>query len=812
MAAFFHDLRHTGRIFRSAPAFTVTALLILALAIGVNTAMFSILNTWLFRPLHFPHADQLVIVLRRDLSRPASLPYFPFYRDQADWKGRLQSFQSYGGMFWRTFTMTGRGEAESFFGMIVTDGLFETLGRTAELGRVFTAADRAGPPVVVVSHDFWRRRLGGARDVIGRSLDLNGKVYQIVGVMPPSFSLRMENQATESEILALIQPGEPEYDGAGLGPLAIVARLKPGVSIAAAEAELSTLQTAIDARHPDLPRHMGVLLTGMRDDNLRFVRTSLVVLAGAVVFVLLIACANVAGLLLGRGSARRWELAVRSALGSGRARLVAQLLTESLVLAAAGGLAGVLVAYAAVRGFVALNPFDQLPPDSIAVDGRALAFAMALVLAATLLFGAAPALQASRVDLADFLKSRTAAGAPGIRSSRGALAVLQVALSLMLLSGAVLMGKTLLKIHSQPLGFRVDQLMVAQLTLPGHAYGSDALKRNRFYDALLARMAALPGVHSAAIGSVRPLALGPGVNMFVEGREERRDGALPDDHEQVVTPGYFDTLAIPTIEGRKFTDRDAPGSPQVAILSELAAQQLFPGADAIGRRIRIRKDAPWLNIVGVAGDIRTIFYNTLNPKLTPYVYVPARQASQPGFNPVGQDAYLFVRATSPVSMPILRREVDAIDRDVPVGELMSMNERVAKETSQPRMRAGILGGFAAVALLLAAIGIYGLIAQSVAQRTGEIGIRMALGARPGDVLVMVVRQALAIAAAGIALGVAGGLALARVLSGFLYGIAATDGVVYVAVAITVLLTASIAAYFPARRASQVDPLVALRDE
>ena len=795
-----------------APGFTITTVVILALAIGANTAMFSILNAWLLRPLHFPNANQLVIVLRRDLSRPNSLPYFPFYRDQADWRGRLRSFQSFGGMFWRTFTLTGRGEAESFFGMIVTNGLFETLGRTPELGRVFTSADRTGPPMVVVSYQFWQRRFGGTHDVIGRPLELNGKAYQIIGVMPESFSLRMENQATEPQIMALIQPGEPAYEGSGLGPLAIVGRLKPGVSIAAAEAELSSLQNAIDASYPDLPRHMGVLINGMRDDNIRFVRTSLVTLAGAVVFVLLTACANVAGLLLGRGSARRRELAVRSALGSGRARLVAQLLTESLVLAGAGGVAGVLVAYAAVRGFVALNPFDLLPPDAITVDGRVLAFALLLVLTTTLLFGAAPALQASRVDLADVLKSRTAAGAPGMRSGRGVLATLQVALSLMLLTGAFLMGKTLLTIRSQPLGFRIDQVTAAELTLPGRAYGSDARKLNRFYDSLLARITRLAGVQSAAIGSVRPLALGPGVNLAVEGREESGGRDLPAYHEQVVTPGYFDTLAIALIEGREFTDRDIAESSRVAILSELAARQLFPGNDPIGRRIRTRKDSSWLTIVGVVGDIRTIFYNTLDAKLTPFVYVPARQAEQLTFNPIGQDVFLFVRSAAPVSMTTIRREVDSIDRDVPVSELMTMSERVAKETSQPRMRTWILGGFAVIALALAAIGIYGLMAQNVAQRTGEIGIRMALGAQPGDVLGMVVRQALVIAGTGIALGLSAGLALARLLSGFLYGIAATDGAVYVVVAVTVLTAASIAAYVPARRASRVDPMVALRDE
>lgn len=813
LARLLTDLRHAGRLLRGAPAFSIATVAILALAIGINTAMFSIVNTWMFRPLHFADANQLVMVLRYDLEHPDGTPFFAFARDHAEWKGRLQSFQNFGGMFWRSFTLTGRGEAESFNGMILTDDLFPTLGSAAELGRVFNSADLSGPPVIVLSHSFWQQHFAGSRDVLGRELALNGKPYRIIGVMPPSFSLRMENQPFDPAILALIQPGDADYNATAMSPLAIIGRLKPGVSIDAAKAELSALQSKLDATHTGLPAHMGILIEKLRDDNMRFVRTSIFTLAGAVVFVLLIACANVAGLLLGRTSTRRRELAVRAALGSGRGRLVSQLLTESLLLALIGAALGLLLAYGGVRGFVAINPFSLLPPDPISIDGRALGFAVALVFATTLLFGAAPALKASRIDPGEFLKSRGQSGAVRMRSGQSVLSVLQVALSLLLLTGAALMAKTLVKLRVQSLGYRTDQVTVAQLTLPGAEYGGHPDRVSRFNDRLLEKVAGLPGVQSAAMGSVRPTATGPGVYVLAEGQSPPAQLGLPTEYEQIVTPGFFDTLEIPLIAGRKFSERDSAASQKVAVVSDTLAQKLFGGADPIGRRIRIRKDGPWLTIVGMVASIRTLFYNTLSPTVTPFVFIPAAQVEGPVFNPRGTEAYLFLRGSgNSITMPVIRRQVDAVDRDVPMGDFMPLANMVAEATAQARMRTALVGGFAGVALLLAAIGIYGLIAQNTAQRTGEIGIRMALGARPGDVLGMVVRQAVVIAGVGIALGVAGGLALARVLAGFLYGIAATDATVYVAVAIAVIAAASAAAYLPARKAARVDPTVALRYE
>ena len=806
------NIRYAARVLRNAPAFTAATVLILALAIGVNTAMFSIVDSWFLRPLHFKNADELVIVLRKDLTHPNELPFFDFYRDLNDWKGRVEAFQGLGGMFWRQFTLTGAGETEQFNGMIVTAGLFETLGSTAQLGRVFTSADLNGGPVVVISHQFWQRRFGGAGDMVGRSLTLNDKAYRVIGILPPSFSLRMENQPFDPNVLALAQPGEPQYSGTATGPLAIIGRLKPGVSMQSAEAELSGVQTSIDAKNPDAPKRVGVFLTGLQDDNMRFVRTSLLTLVAAVGFVLLVACANVAGLLMGRASMRRRELAVRSALGAGRGGLVSQLLTESLLLAATGGALGLLLAYGVIRGFVAANPFALLPPDPIGIDLRVLAFALGLVCLTTIVFGTAPALQASRVDPGDFLKSRGSGAAARMRSGRGALAIFQIALSLVLLAGSALMARKLLSVRSQPLGFDTARVSVVELTLPRAELSSSPEHINAFYSQLLARVSALPGVDAAAIGNVRPLAGGPRVFIEVEGRDETPAVGMPDSHEIIVTTGYFSTLSIPILEGRGFTDADAGAEPGVTVVSEMVARRLFPGADALGHRIRTRKDGPWLTIVGVAGTVRTIFYNTLHTDPSPDIFVAAAQTNRAVFNPIGQNVWLFVRGQSPMTMAMVRREVDAIDRNVAVGAVNALAGMIAGATDQPRIRTVLVGGFGVLALILAAIGIYGLLAQSTTERTPEIAIRMAIGARPADVLGMILKQALAITTAGIALGVSGAILLARVLSAFLYGIPPVDPVAYTVVVLAVIAAGVGAAYVPARRASRVDPMAGLRHE
>ncbi len=811
MGTFVTDLRHAFRVLRRAPAFTATTVLILALAIGANTAMYSIVDAWLFRPLHFKDSNQVVIVLRGDLKHPGAVPIFDFYRDYLDWKPAARSFQGMSAMFWQGFAITGSGEADHVMGMNVTADLFQTLGVAPQFGRGFTPSDLGGPPVVAISHQFWQQHLGGARNVLGRTLTLNAKLYTVVAVLPAWFSLRMENQGFDPQILALMRPDDPDYRRESIHPVAVIARLKPGVNIATAQAELFTLQRPLDARHPEVPKGFGVFLTRLQDDNARFIHSSLVTLLAAVGLVLLIACANVAGLLLGRAAHRQNEMALRAALGSGRARLARQLLTESLVLGLLGAAFGMLFAYGGIRGFTAANPFNQLPPDPIAIHPAALGFALALALVNTALFGAAPAWRASRVDLNTFLKARGAGAGARVGWGRGALVAVEVALSLVLLTGTALVTKALVKLLDMPLGFRPEHVQVATLALPTEGYSSNPARLAGFYSQVLQRFGAVPGVESAALTNIGPLVGGQTTSLTVAGRPAAEAGESALFEQHVVTPQYFEVLSTPLVRGRMFTDRDNGDSPPVAIVNDAVARSVFPGADPVGQKIRLG-DGSWRTIVGVAGTLRTIFYNTLVAREPLAIYLPAQQDATGAFNRVNQNIWLFWKSAHPLTLREVRTQVDSIDRGVSVGDFRTMQRVVAESTGQPRQRTMLLAGFALLALILSAIGIYGLIAQNTAQRTSEIGIRMALGANPGDVLRMVIRQGISIASLGIALGIAGALALGRFLSAYLYGVSPADPATYAIVTALVLAVAGLAAFLPARRASRVDPLIALRYE
>ncbi|HLK62965.1 MAG TPA: ABC transporter permease [Bryobacteraceae bacterium] len=812
MPVLLRDLQYAIRVLRRTPAFTITTVLILALAIGANTAMFSIVDAWFLRPLHFKDSKQLVVALRGDLKHPGEVPIFAFYRDYLDWKPATHSFQGMSAMFWHDFTLTGAGEADHFFGMSASADIFETLGVAPELGRSFQPSDMNGPRVAMIGHQLWQGRFSGSRDIVGRVLTLNSQPYTILGVLPAWFSLRMENQATDPQILSLMQPDDPDYGPNSHHPVAVIARLKNGVDMATAQAELFTVQMALDAQSTEVPKGFGVFLTSLQGDNARFIRTSLVTLLGAVVFVLLIACANVAGLLLGRAAHRQREMALRAALGSGRARLMRQLLTESLLLAFAGAALGMIFAYAGVRGFMAANPFNQLPPDPIAIHPRALAFAAALALLNTLLFGVAPALKGSRVDLGTFLKSRGAGLGANAGSGRNVLVVVEIALSLVLLTGTALVSRTLLKLLSAPLGFRAEHVEATDLTLPGEHYAKDHTRLMSFYDQVLRGVNALPGVQAAAFTNIGPLIGGQRTTITVAGRPGPSAEETPRFEWQIVTPRFFEVLTTSLLQGRAFTEQDNESSPPVAIINQTTARNVFPDVNPIGQQIRLGNDSPWRTIVGVTGTLRTIFYNTLVAKEPLAIYVPARQAPQAGFNPVSQSVWLMVKSARPLTLEELRQVVDSADQGVPVKEIRSMDCLVSEATGQPRMRTILLGGFAVLALMLSAIGVYGLIAQNTAQRTSEIGIRMALGAEAGDVLRMVIRQGMSVAAIGIGVGIGAALAFGRVLSSFLYGVSPTDFAAYGIVAAIVLSAAALAAYLPARRASRVDPLVALRYE
>src|SRR5262245_39807510 len=721
MQTLWQDLRFGARMLLKSPGFTLIATLTVALGIGANTAMFSIVDAWLLRPLPFKDSDRLAIMLRNDLKRPTEPAYALFYRDFEAWKAQSRSFASLSGMFWRRYLLTGGGEPEELDGKIATADLFTTLGVPAQRGRVFGPDDLTGPPVAVISHRFWQRRFGGSNGAIGASLTLNGVSHQIIGVMPPDFDLRMLEQPTGADVLTLLPTSEAGYRPEGFGPLAAIGRLNPGVTLAAAQSELTNIQRQSDAKFPDHLKESGPLVTGLQADNSRTVRLTLLSLSVAVAFVLLIACANLAGLLLARAARRRQEMAIRAALGSGRPRLLAQLFTESLLLALIGAAAGLLLAYAGVRAFVAINPLGVLPSNTIAVDARALGFTLALTLLTTALFGLAPALRASRVDLNAVLKSGSRGASDGASSRRAlnAMVTAQMALTVVLLIGAGLMIKTLLRLRAEPLGFRAENLTVAKLTLPAEV-ASQANQLNSLYDRVLEKVAALPGAQSAAITNAMPLLGAPNTSCVLEAIEGQ-DQPPPDNASRcggtVVTPDYFSTLSIPLLRGRAFSAHDHERAEQVAIIDELIARSAFTGQDPVGRRIRASKNSPWRTIIGVVGATRSTWPRAFAWRDSPSFFLPHRQSSGNAFGPVAKSVWIYLRATRQPAIAELRQAVSSVNGNVAIAEFQPMREVVAKATRQPLLRTVLSGAFAVLALLLAALGVYGVVVQLVRAAT-----------------------------------------------------------------------------------------------
>jgi len=798
------DLKYAARMLRKSPAFTFLVVVMLALGIGANAAMFSIFDAWLLQPLHFPNPERLTIILKSEATSPREPKIFDGYRDWEAWTRQSRSFTNLAGVFWRSFQ--GRNGDEGVFGMIVTANLFDTLGVPPERGRTFRPEDMDGPPVAVIGHDLWQRRFHGAPDILGREVALDSKTYQIIGVMPRGFGLRMINQDNDTQFYAVIQKDEAGYRGDGAAPIAVVGRLKPGVGIAAAQAELAGIQRSLDQAHPDNPKGYTVLVSNLQLDNTRNVRASLSLAAAALGFILLIVCANVGSLLLGRTLQRQREMAIRAALGSGRRRIIRQLLVESAAITALGAGAGMLIAYAAIQTFAAVNPFGRMPPNAISLDWRGLAFTLLASLASTLIFGLAPALEAARVDLNQAMRASTknVAGGPGAFHLRGFLVSGQVALSMMLVVGAALLTETLFRLESQPLGFRTNGVTVASVGIPKEHW-------NKVRDRLLDKLRSTSGVDSAAISNLTPLGSGEENRFSIEGQPAATEDLAPKAGTQSVTPGYFQTLGIPIIGGRPFTSHDKSDSDPVVILNRNAAERWFNTREAIGARVKLHDDKTWRTVVGVVGDTSYTFYNTLEWLTGPRIFVPSAQAADERLSPVAREVYLIVHG-QPMTADTARALLKAVDPGLHLGRLRSLPDLVDEVVQQPRLRTWLLAALAAMSLLLAAIGIYGVMAQSMIQRTQEIGIRMALGARPGDLVRVVVGQGVRLALAGIVIGVVGALALTRIISSLLYGVKPTDAATFIGAAFVLLGAVLMAALIPARTAARVDPMVALRQE
>ena len=805
MDTLLKDLRYAGRNLRARPGFTLTAVLTLALGIGGSTAIFSLASAVLLGKLPFRDPDRLFVVWddaseagfpRNDLT-PASY---------AALSSESQAFEQMAAISQSAFALTGGGgEPEKVEARRVTASFFPMLGVSPRIGRVFAPDDdRPGAGrVTVLSHGLWQRRFGRDPSIVGQDIVLNGEKYNVVGVMPAGF------QFMESYVGLWVPAAftDEELANRGAHYLTVVARTKPGVGAAGAQADVETIARRVVR---DFPQHsFRAFVLPLREQIVGDARRPLIVLVLAIASVLLIMCANVAGLLLARAAARGREMAVRVALGATRGRIVRQLLTESLLLAVLGALPGILVASWALASLRQMIPEGLALSVEPALDGRALLATLLLSIATGLLFGLAPALQAVRTDFNDALR-RGGRGTTGTgqRRLRSVLVIAELAATLVLLVGAGLFGQTLYRMRYADLGLRPERLLTLRTTLPSPRY-DEAARRAAFYEGVLERAQGLPGVVSAGYSTSVPLEWKGGTNRFVPEGPVDPQRSYDANHRQVSTD-YLKAMGIPLQKGRHFERTDGARSQKVAIVNETMARSYWPGVDAVGKRFKIGRESEhdWITIVGIVGDVRQM---GLDAPAKAEMYFPYSQIDdQPWFAP--RD--LVVRtAAEPLGLVAgLKEAVRAVDPEQPVSNIRTFEDILDEEVVQRRMSATLVTAFAGLALLLASLGIYGVLSFFVTQHTAEVGVRLALGASRGDILRLVLGQGMTLALSGVALGALGALALSRLVSSLLYGVAAADPMTFAAAAVLLTALALLACYWPARRAASVDPTRAMRSE
>ncbi|HZI17771.1 MAG TPA: ABC transporter permease [Pyrinomonadaceae bacterium] len=805
----WQDLRYGLRTLAKNPGFTAVAVIALALGIGANSAIFSVVNTVLLRPLPYKDPDRLVVVWE-DRSKNGYPRDTPAAGNYVDWRDQNQVFEGMAAVANQSFNLTGSGEPERIDGRNVSAGLFPLLGVEPQLGRGFLPEeDQPGAGrVVVLSHGLWQRRFGADPSIVGRELTLNGVSHTVVGVMPAGFQF----PTPEDQLWVPIAFTSQEAANRGRHYLQVFARLKPGVGMEQAQAEMNTISARLQQQYPNTNTNVGAAIVPLHEQLVGDIRPALLLLLGAVGFVLLVACANVANLLLARAAARQKEVALRVALGANRARLLRQFLTESVLLALLGGAVGLLLALWGVNLLRAFMPEGVSQARAVAVDARVLGFTLLVSVLTGLAFGLVPALQASRFNLNETLKEggRDAAGGRRGGRVRSALVVMEVAVSLVLLIGAGLLINSFLRLRSVDPGFHTENLLTMKVVLPQTKY-PDQARRTAFYNELLERVRSLPGVKSAAVATNLPLTFkGNAIGVSIEGQPDPGPGQRPSVVTRVISPDYFRTMGIQLSQGRQFGDHDRVDSPAVAVISETAARRFWPGEDPLGKRLTPGAAASadpddWITVVGVARDVRQ-FELDAEPK--PQMYLSYQQASffEPRDLVVGTEV-------EPLSLAgAVRQAVWSVDRDQPVSDIRSMEDILSASVARQRFSTLLLAVFAGVALVLAAVGVYGVMSYTVAQRTREIGIRLALGAQRRDVLRLAVGQALRLVLIGVAVGLAGALMLTRVMSSLLYGVSATDPATLIAVPLILAGVALLASYIPARRATRVNPLIALRYE
>ncbi|MCG3160733.1 MAG: hypothetical protein JMDDDDMK_01808 [Acidobacteria bacterium] len=812
MQNLLQDIRYAFRTFRKRPGFTLVAIIALALGIGANTAIFSVINSILLKPLAYKDPAALVSINhdypKINLKASVSAIGYTHYRDNA------KSFESMAAVTGGSFNLTGGGDPERLNGSPVTHNLFSTLGAQPALGRVFLPEeDQPGKnKVVVLSHAFWQRRFGGDPGLVNKTITLNDESYTVVGVMPASFQFGRElGQVLDLWTPIAFTSEQLQFNRLTNENLFVIARLKPGVTIQQAQSELNTI--ADNLRREYFPAgadrsNWGLATQPFRELVIGDIRQALWILMGIVSLVLLIACANVANLLLARAADRQKEMAIRTALGAGRWRVIRQLLTESALLSVVGGAFGLLLAWWGIGALVKVNETQIPRANEIGLDWRVLAFTLGVSLLTGVIFGLVPALQTSKADLHETLKEGGRSGSGGARGwVRSTLVVFEMALALVVLISAGLLIRSFWRVQQVNPGFEPRNLLTMSVGLPMTKY-SERPQRANFYKEVLSRIRALPGVRSAGACSILPLSGNNSSGSFrIEGRDTPQGQSLPHGDRWAATTDYFSTMKIPIIRGRFFDDRDTIDSTPVAIIDQTLASKYWPNEDPMGKRISFEggpQNRIWREVVGIVGHVK---HRSLEGESRVQYYIPHAQMQNPNMN-------LVIRTDAdPTSLAgVARGAISGLDKDLPVYRVQTMERFVVDSMAQRRFAMTLLGVFASVALALAAVGLYGVLSYSITQRSHEIGVRMALGAQARDVLRLVIGQGMLLALIGVALGVVGAFLLTRLMSSLLFGVGASDPLTFAAIALLLTLVALVACLVPALRATKVDPMVALRYE
>ncbi|MDT5270423.1 MAG: hypothetical protein QOH49_2609 [Acidobacteriota bacterium] len=805
MQTLIQDIRHSLRMLLKNRAFTLTALFTLALGIGANSAVFSVINAVLLRPLPYKDSERIVFLWSKSQKETSDHATVSL-ADYQDWKEQSRSFEAMGAYAPRAYNLSGVGDPEGIQGVMTSSGFFEAVGAEPALGRVFRPEEER-ENLVVISQGVWQRYFNSNPGALGQKITLSSTPYTVIGIMPAGFDF--PNKDVEVWTSFSIVRTVPQFKSRSARVLRLVGRLKPGVSAEQARAELGGVTGRLEQQFPDTNTGIGANVVPIREQLFGNIRLMLFFVWAAVGLVLLIACANLASLLMARTAAREREFAIRTALGASRMRLIRQLLTESLVLSVVGGVLGLLLAVWGVSLLVSLSPSDLPRINAAALDARSVIFTFGLALLTGVIFGLAPALQASRQNLAGTLKEggRGTSGGAHQRRLRGLVIVAEVALSLVLLVGAGLMIGSLMRLNNVEYGFNQTNVLTMYIAYAKEKYQEPA-QQTAFLERILQQLKGTPGVQEAAYSlSLPPDNLFNKEPFVIDGRGEEQQAASADFLP--ISARYFRALGVPLLAGREFTDDDRANTPQVVIINQTLAKRFFPTEDPIGKRIvegntAAAPDGAKFTIVGVVGDVK---YSGLSSKVGPQLYFPYTQ------QPISGGYFVVRTSADPGTMlQSARKAVYAVDNEQPVRLLKTMDQLLSESVAQQRFSMLLLNVFAAAALLLTSIGLYGLMAYSVTQRTHEIGIRLALGAKQRNVLLMVLKHGMTLALVGMVIGLIGAFAGARVITSLLFGVSASDPIIFLGAALAIIAVALLACLIPARRAARVDPIVALRQE